>query len=102
MEIGSVSEAVSAAAAVAVAVVAWWQLGGIRAQVEQSREEAKIERTLAACSRYESDVVIERCVRELRLSYESGLCANDPCKHKHEIIMVLNYLDSLAIGFEQG
>jgi hypothetical protein len=98
---GSAADLISAFAALAVAVIGWWQLGSIRDQVKAAREEARIERTLTACSRYESDVVVERCVRRLRLAFENKTPIAEPAEHKHDVIIVLNYLDGLAIGFEQ-
>jgi hypothetical protein len=108
---GSVSDwsaVISAGSAVALTVTAWLQLRGLRNQIKaandqttEARHEAKIERTLAACSRYESDVVIERCVRTLRGVYDAGTYPQQAVGLKHELVMVLNYLDSIAIGFEQ-
>jgi hypothetical protein len=108
---GSVSDwsaIISAGSAVALTVTAWLQLGGLRKQIKaanaqttEARTEAKIERTLATCSRYESDVVIERCVRRLRGVYDAGTYPQQALRLKHELVMVLNYLDSIAIGFEQ-
>jgi hypothetical protein len=116
MEWGSAAEWGATATNVAIACIAFWQLGGIRNQVKAAHEqvqiankqaldaraEAKVERTLAACSRYESDAVIERCVRRLRCAHDEGIQGVELRKFQHEIIMVLNYLDSLAIGFSQG
>jgi hypothetical protein len=89
--------ATSALAAVTfllVAVGAW--------QVFAIRKENRLERTLTACNRYEADIVIERCVRRLRTARRSGRFAANPAAYEHDAIMVLNYLDTIAIGIQQG
>ena len=84
---------ITAAATAALVGIGTWQIFEIR------RENRK-ERTLAVCSRYEADVVVERCVRELR-HVEGADFKKDPLKFKHEVIIVLNYLDQIAIGIDQ-
>jgi hypothetical protein len=76
--------------------MAWYQIQAVR-------NENRIERTLAACSRYESDATVERCVRTLRnaLATDGDYTAN-PSKYQHEAIIVLNFLDTIAIGIDQG
>ena len=48
-----------------VAVTLLLALVGV-VQIFVIRKENKLERTLAACNRYESDAIIEGCVRRLR------------------------------------
>jgi len=113
---GTVPDWISACAAVGIVLVAFFQLKGIRTQIKtaqeqveqgnklagEMREAAKIERTLAVCSRYESDVVVERCARILQLAYDQGIYQKNPARYKHETVMLLNFLDTLAIGVEQN
>jgi hypothetical protein len=70
-------------------------------QITALRRESKLERTLAACSRYESDAVIERCVRNLRTARRHRTFDDAPLEFQQDAIVVLNYLDTLAIGIRQ-
>jgi Domain of unknown function (DUF4760) len=89
-------EMIGALTTVGLFAVAWYQIRAIR-------NESRVERTLAVCSRYESDATVERCVRTLRNALATGGDYKaDPCKYQHETIMVLNFLDTLAIGIDQG
>lgn len=71
-----------------------WQVFAIK------RENLK-SRTLSACDRYDTDPIIDGSLREIRLllkdpqSAENGLL-------KLPTTTVLNYLDSIAVGIEQG
>lgn len=86
--------AVTGATLLLVAVGSW--------QIAAIRKENRLERTIAACCRYESDQVIERCVHELREARRSRSFDDEPQKYEHSLIMVLNYLDTMAIGIHQG
>jgi hypothetical protein len=79
---------------VALVAVGWWQIHSLR-------RENKLERTLLACCRYESDPTIEGAVHELHKAWEEKLVQSDPSKYGHNINLLLNYLDTIAIGIEQ-
>jgi hypothetical protein len=72
-----------------------WQIAAIR-------KENRLERTLSICSRYESDVVLERCVKTLRDAQTRKEFGANPKVYFHEVVMVLNWLDTIAIGIKQG
>lgn len=74
--------------------VGWWQITAVR-------RENKLERTLAACNRYESDAVIERCVRNLKDAEMTTSFEDSPKTYRHDVVVVLNYLDTIAIGIKQ-
>jgi hypothetical protein len=61
-----------------------------------------MERTLAMCNRYESDQVVERCVKILRSARADGKLRENPKTYEHEVTVALNFLDSIAIGIQQG
>ena len=71
-------------------------------QITAIRNENKMERTLTACNRYESDPIIERSVRTLRLAQTNGDFKKDPKSFEHDVVIILNYFDSIAIGIQQG
>lgn len=76
---------------------AGWRLSDIF-----NRNENKRERTLNACNRYESDVVVEGCVRRLRTAMDSDELKGKERSFRQDAIVLLNYLDTLAIGVQQG
>lgn len=84
-----------AAATTALVFVAW-------GQIRAAREEAKKERTLAACNRYNSDLVLNRNVNALHRANISGTFDNNPMAFRPKVTNVLNYFESIAIGINQG
>jgi hypothetical protein len=78
-----------------LAWVAWYQIGA-------ARDEAKLNRTLAACDRYDLDPVLDACSRRLAEVRNSGDLQNNVKAYRLDIFSVLNYLESIAIGIEQG
>jgi hypothetical protein len=72
-------------------------------QVSSIRKEAKTARTLAMCDRYDTDPVLDRCVRALnKAKAAGGDFSENPGNYADEVSTVLNYFDSLAIGIERG
>jgi hypothetical protein len=84
-----------------VAVTLLLALVGV-VQIFVIRKENKLERTLAACNRYESDAIIEGCVRRLREAQNRKEFEGKEKDFQQDIVMVLNYLDTIAIGVQQG
>jgi hypothetical protein len=72
-----------------------------RNQIIAVRNEAKQERTLAYCDRYDNDPVLDRCLRRLGSARESGRLVKS-ASTKADVTTVLNYLDGLAVGISQG
>ncbi|HEY0464322.1 MAG TPA: hypothetical protein VGC79_08945, partial [Polyangiaceae bacterium] len=71
-------------------------------QLISIRAEAKKERTLAICHRYDIDPVLDVSLRSLWiLQTSANKTAKDLKKHRPDIVTVLNYLDSIAVGIEQ-
>lgn len=71
-------------------------------QLRSIRAEAKKERTLAICHRYDIDPVLDVSLRSLWILQTSGnKTAKELKKHRPDIVTVLNYLDSIAVGIEQ-
>jgi hypothetical protein len=74
---------------------AMWQLFLIK-------KEAKKNRTLDICNRYDNDPVFDAATETLASGKSSGGLAANPTHYKKPIVTILNYLDSVAIGIEQG
>ncbi len=87
--------AATAAATMALAIVAWYQ-------ISQATHQTKGWQTLAACEKYESDAVLDRCARRLFFARKSGSFATDPPSYRVDVTTILNYLDGLAIGIDQN
>lgn len=88
-------EALTAVATLLLVGVGTWQITEIR-------EEAKKERTLAACNRYDTDQLLDQSVRRFSAAQKNGWFAADPSKFKSDAVFILNYLDSIAIGIAQN
>jgi hypothetical protein len=71
-------------------------------QIVFARREAKINRTLAACDRYDCDPVLDLICRRLAEARESGDLAANPRKYRLDLYSILNYLESIAIGVRRG
>ncbi|MFB7143349.1 DUF4760 domain-containing protein [Agrobacterium deltaense] len=83
-------------ATLVLAYVGWYQIGHLR-------KESKKWRTLDACEIYDRDPVIQECLKVLRkykVNKDKGLLHTDDIKI--EALSVLNYLDGIAIGVNQG
>jgi Domain of unknown function (DUF4760) len=74
-------------------------------EIMENRSESKISRTLDICNRYDNDVIFDQCLREIAAAKLSSNFSTDDDvvrKLRTQIITILNYLDSVAIGIEQG
>ena len=86
---------ITATATVLVAGVGWSQL-------RQLNADARVGRTLETAQRYVHDAVLGQGLRKLDEGLSSGRLADHPEEYKAEIINLLNYLDGVAIGVEEG
>lgn len=84
----------AALATIGLLIVGW-------RQITAARNEARGWQTLAACERYESDIVLDRCLRRLLQGNESGKLKTEPATYRIDVTTILNYLDGIAIGIEQ-
>ncbi len=89
----------SATSVLAVATIFLVVIG--RNQIVAVRKEAKQERTLAYCDRYDNDPVLDRCLRRLGIAREAGRLVKS-ASIRADATTVLNYLDGLAVGIAQG
>lgn len=84
-----------AATTVLLYLTAMWQLFMIR-------KEAQKNRTLDICNRYDNDPIFDAATETLDKAKKNGDLAANPAKYRKAVITILNYLDSIAIGIEQG
>src|SRR5215472_10186921 len=71
-------------------------------QVLGIRAENKKSLTLNACSNYEQNPNIYDALQKLWAALENGELEREPKKFRPQINVMLNFLDAIAIGIEQG
>jgi hypothetical protein len=76
-----------------VVIVGWIQLRSVR-------KDAKKERTIAVCDRYDYDPILDGSARRLSAAGTS-VNRNDPA-YQSDVSQVLNYCDAISIGIAQG
>jgi hypothetical protein len=57
---------------------------------------------LSVCDRYDTDWILFRSERRLRIASHNGDYQRDKKQYRAEVIAILNYLDGVAIGISQG
>jgi len=79
-----------------IVVVGWIQLHSIRKEGDKAR-------TLAICDRYNFDPILDASARRVSpiLDPNSDF-RKASANYKSDVVTVLNYLDSLAVGITQG
>jgi hypothetical protein len=85
--------------ALATAILVWVGV----AQIKAAREEAKRNRTLTACDRYDTDPVLNASLQRLARARRASMdkFQGDGLTYRPDIATLLNYLDSLAVGIMQ-
>jgi hypothetical protein len=71
-------------------------------QVLSAREDAKVNRTLAACDRYDTDPVLDGVARRLARAFDDGSLRANPKEHRVDLYSIFNYFESIAIGVSRG
>ena len=71
-------------------------------QVLSTRRDAKINRTLAACDRYDIDPIIDGVARRISAAWDDGDLKSNPAKYKTDLYSIFNYFESIAIGVARG
>ncbi|MBX9758814.1 MAG: DUF4760 domain-containing protein [Beijerinckiaceae bacterium] len=71
-------------------------------QISAIKSEQLKSRTLIEASKYDTDPVLNECIGHLHRAKLDGLLLKDPMNYRPQIIAILNYLDGVAIGIEQG
>lgn len=92
---------VTALATISLAVFAAIQILQLRQEmaIQEDRERRLI--TIEACTRFVSDPIIHEASRRLWDASDGGTDYTLETVDRHDVITVLNYLDSLATGIEQ-
>jgi hypothetical protein len=88
-------------ATVGLAGVAWYQIAAARAEAVAARAEAKRTRTLEVVSRYDHDPVLDRALRRMARARDSRRLFEETRLYRTDIVAVMNYFESIAIGLQQ-
>lgn len=96
---GSVADKVTAVATVAIAVLTGFLGWYARGQIRSSRIQNREWKTLDICGEYERNPTIEGAARRIYEAKRFGVLTAE--SHARDAIIILNYLESIAIGIEQ-
>jgi hypothetical protein len=83
------------AATLSLVAVGYFQLRSVRAESRKSR-------TIEVCNRYDIEPVLDKSLRAVAVAKDSGDLAKNPQKYRLDVDNILNFLESIAIGVEQG
>lgn len=92
---GAVCSAVAGISGIALVAVGAWQISA-------ARDERRGWETLKACERYDTDPILDLCSRNLKTAKASGDLHIDAEKYSIDAISLLNYLEGIAAGVEDG
>jgi hypothetical protein len=90
-----------ATASIAVAGIAWFQIGALRKEQSIQQQFHKNWETLKACEKYDTDPVLTESLKILRDARNSGDLLKFPKNYSLEMITILNFLEGIIIGIEQ-
>jgi hypothetical protein len=103
MGIGSLGwTAVGAIANVAYVFLTAGILWFAGSQIISARKEARINRTLEACNRYDTDPILDAVTRRLATANDDGTLKTDPSKYRIDLYTLFNYFESISIGVNRG
>jgi hypothetical protein len=71
-------------------------------QIREIRDENRKAATLAACGQYDLNDNINDAIKTLWAAKESKELEKNPRQFRPQISLILNHLDAIAIGIEQG
>lgn len=93
--ISAISSAALTLLTAILAGAAFWQVRSVRTEAAKSR-------TLEICNRYDNDPLLDGITRRLRIAMNTKDIIKNPNEHRIDVVALLNYLDSIAIGINQN
>ena len=101
--LGAIGGVSSGVATVALVIIGFRQLRAIRQQIQIANEQTKIWRSVDACDGFNRDPIVEEATKNIWTASGQG---QDYSKigdsNERDVILLLNYLDRLAIAIDQG
>ncbi len=82
-------------ATIIIASVAYWQL-------KSHTKQQKLWKTMQICCLYDCDAILDTALRRLSAARLDCSLTSSPKEYKYDAILVLNYLDGIAIGLAQN
>ena len=73
-----------------------------RQQLISIRDESKQQRTIAICEKWDTDPVIDQCLRRLAEGWKTNDIFNNPRTFRIDAVSILNFLETLCTGIELG
>jgi len=71
-------------------------------QIQSARNEAKINRTLIVCDRYDTDRLLDHAARRLSEAVDDKSLEREPDKYRYDLESLLNYFETISIGVKKG
>jgi hypothetical protein len=71
-------------------------------QISEARRESRTNRTMEIVGRYEECPVLERAIRRMARARDKGDLASNVMAYRLDIVALLNYLETIAMGTKQG
>ena len=106
-----VSAATTALGTFALAGIAWYQLTELRKQLSAQAAQLKVLgdrekqwRTIEACERYTYDPVLRDAKQAIWAARDQGRkqYIDDALSVRRDVVVLLNYLDAIGVGVQQG
>ena len=73
-----------------------------RRQLILIRDQSKLQCTLAVCEKWDTDPVIDQCLRRLSEGWETKNIFSNPRIYRMDAVTMLNFLQSICTGVEAG
>jgi hypothetical protein len=104
----TISSLMTALATVGLAFFGIQQIKSLKKQVKLQGDQIKIQgerekkwHTVDACERYSTDPILHRVTKQIWENSSNGTDYTNCNSLDHNIIQLLDYLDSIAVGIEQ-
>jgi hypothetical protein len=92
---------VAAATAVLAAVTVTLVVLG-KEQLRLIRKESLQQRTIAVCERWDTDPVLDQCLRRLSVAWDNKSIFRRPKRYRIDVVTILNFLETICTGIEVG
>ncbi|MGH6736853.1 MAG: DUF4760 domain-containing protein [Methyloceanibacter sp.] len=100
--IAAIAAFIQAAITLRLVILGRRQVDALKDQVTALKEQNRRWHTLTACKDFMSNPMFLKALRRLRKAKENGQFRDDPSRFRPDVVAILNYLDSVAIGVHQG
>jgi hypothetical protein len=71
-------------------------------QIDEIRKESKLQRTLTICEKWDTDPVIDQCLRRLSAGDRTKDIEKNPIDYRIDTVTILNFLETICTGVKIG